>query len=411
VWGSVRLAVRLPPAEAMRPEPPADFRPTMIERVGVHRLLGPSMRMALRNLERKPWQALFTGLGLALGVAIPIVPGAMRDGIHFLLDFQWTLAQRQDATIALVEPASARGLAEIARLPGVIHVEPFRSVPGVLRNGSRSHRLAVSGVPHGTLLSRALDPKGNPLPIPPDGMLLSSKLGAMLGVRPGDTVLLEVQEGRRPVRDVPVYGFITDYAGLSAYMDIDALRRLMQEGSTVSGAHVLVDRGRWADFLTAIKEVPRIANVSITSALKESFRKTTAESITLIQSIYFTFSVIVAFGVVYNSARIALSERGRDLATLRVVGFTHGEVVGVLIGELALLTLLAVPVGLWIGGGLASLIVHAASTETVRLPLILTSQSYATAVLIVLVSSAVSFYVVSRQVRNLNLIEVLKARD
>ncbi|MBE2203823.1 MAG: FtsX-like permease family protein [Chthoniobacterales bacterium] len=411
VLGAVRQAVKLPPAEAMRPEPPADFKPSLLERLGVQNLFGPSMRMALRNLERKPWQAFFTALGLALAVGIPIVPGAMRDGINFLLDFQWTLAQRQDVTVSLIEPSSAGAFSDLRHLPGVIHAEPFRSVPVRLRFGQRSHRLAVTGVPAGTLLNRALDAHGNPLPLPPDGLLISGKLAEMLDVEPGDSLRMEVQEGRRPHCTVAVQGLITDYAGLAAYMDIEALRRLLQEGASLNGAHLSVDRSRWQDFLDKVKEVPRIGGVSITAALKESFRKTTAESINLIQGIYFLFSIIVSFGVVYNSARIALSERGRDLATLRVVGFTNREVAGVLIGELAMLTLVAIPAGLWIGGRLANLIVQSASTETVRLPLILTHQTYATAVLIVLLSAGVSFFVVSRRIRNLNLLEVLKARE
>jgi putative ABC transport system permease protein len=284
-------------------------------------------------------------------------------------------------------------------------------VPARLRFGHRSHRLAVTGVPAGTLLNRALDEHGNPLPVPPDGLLVSEKLAELLGAKPGDTLEMEVQEGRRPSRKVPVHGLITDYAGLSAYMDIDSLRRLMQEGGTVSGAHLSVDAGQWADFLDKVKGVPRIANIGITTALQQSFRKTTAESINLIQGIYFTFSVIVAFGVVYNSARIALSERSRDLATLRVVGFTNREVAGVLISELVMLTAVAIPAGLWIGGRLANWIVLAASTETIRLPLILTHQTYATAILIVLLSAGVSFYVVSRRIRNLDLLGVLKASE
>lgn len=411
VLGAVRQAVKLPPAEAMRPEPPAEFKPSVLERLGIQRLFGPSMRMALRNLERKPWQAAFTALGLALAVGIPIVPGAMRDGINFLLDFQWTHAQRQDVTVSLIEPSSATAFSDLKHLPGVIHAEPFRSVPARLRYGHHSHRLAVTGVPAGTLLNRALDQHGSPLPIPPDGLLISEKLAQMLDAKPGDSLVMEVQEGRRPTRTVQVAGLITDYSGLSAYMDIDALRRLMQEGSTVNGAHLSVDRSRWNEFLDEVKEVPRIAGVNITSALKESFRKTTAESINLIQGIYFMFSIIVAFGVVYNSARIALSERGRDLATLRVVGFTNREVAAVMIGELAMLTLAAIPVGLWIGGRLANFIVVSASTETVRLPLILTHQTYATAILIVLLSAGASFFVVSRRIRNLDLLEVLKARE
>lgn len=411
VMGTVRQAMRLPAAEAMRPEPPAEFKPSALERLGFTKLAGPSMRMALRNIERRPWQAFFTTLGLALAVGIPIVPGAMRDGISFMLDFHWLLAQRQDVTVSLIEPGSAAAFNDIRHLPGVIHAEPFRSVPARLRFGHHSHRLAVTGVTAGALLERALDKNARPLPIPPDGLLISRKLAEMLDVKTGDSLIMEVQEGRRPTREVTIQGLITDYAGLTAYMDIDALRRLMQEGQTVSGAHLSVDANRWGDFLEAVKKIPRIANLGITSALQQSFRKTTAESITLIQGIYFTFSMIVAFGVVYNSARISLSERSRDLATLRVVGFTSREVAGVMIGELVMLTVLAIPVGLWIGGRLADWIVQSASTETIRLPLILTHETYATAVLIVLLSASVSFYIVSRRIRNLDLLGVLKARE
>ncbi len=411
VIGAVRQAVRLPPAEAMRPEAPAEFRPSVVERLGLQKLLSPSLRMAFRNLERRPWSSFFTAFGLALATGIPIVPGAMRDGIGYLLDFQWDLAQRQDATVALIEPTSASVASDIARLPGVIAAEPFRSVPTRLRFGNRSWRTGVVGLSPGSRLNRALDAAGEPLPIPPDGVIMSAKLAEILGVRPGESVTMEVQEGRRPKRDVVVQGLITDYSGLQVYMDRDALHRLMQEGDSVSGAHVAVDGARWDEFYAAVKEAPRVANLGIKAAVRDSFRKTTAESINLIQGVYFLFSIIVSFGVVYNSARISLSESARDLATLRVVGFTNREVAGVMIGELSMLTLIALPVGLWIGGGLAGLIVASASTESIRLPLVLTSRSYATAVLIVLLSAGISFAVVSRQIRNLDLLGVLKARD
>ncbi len=411
VIGAVRQAVRLAPAEAMRPEAPAEFKPSIVERLGLQNALSPSLRMAFRNLERRPWSSFFTAFGLALATGIPIVPGAMRDGIGHLLDFQWDLAQRQDATVALIEATSASVASDLGRLPGVIAAEPFRSVPTRLRFGNRSWRTGVTGLSPGSRLNRALDAAGQPLPIPPDGLIMSAKLAEILGVEPGESVTMEVREGRRPRKDVVVQGLITDYSGLSVYMDLDALHRLMQEGDSVSGAHVAVDGARWKEFYAAVKEAPRIASLGIKAAVRDSFRKTTAESINLIQGIYFAFSIIVSFGVVYNSARISLSESARDLATLRVVGFTNREVAGVMIGELAMLTLVAIPVGLWIGSGLASLIVASASTESIRLPLILTSRSYATAVLIVLLSAGISFAVVGRQIRNLDLLGVLKARD
>ena len=411
VAGAVRAAVRLPPAEAMRPEPPADFKPSLIERTGFAKLAGPAFRMALRNLERRPWQAFFTAFGLALATGIPIVPGAIRDGIHYLLSYEWDLAQRQNVTLSLIEPGSAGALNDMRNLPGVVTAEPFRAVPARLRFGHRSRRLGVTGLPRETMLRRLLDAGAHPVELPPDGLLVSAKLAEILGAKPGDRIRLEVQEGRRPVRETILAGTITDYAGMAAYMEIGALHRLMREGATVSGAYLTVDGNRWPDFLDRVKEAPRIASLGIKEAVRASFRKSTGEMIGMITTIYFTFAIIVSFGVVYNSARIALSERSRDLATLRVIGFTHREVAAVLIGELALLTLAALPFGLAIGSGLAAAIVHTASTETVRLPLVLTSKSYAMAALVVLLSSSLSFALVSLRIHHLDLLGVLKAKE
>jgi putative ABC transport system permease protein len=411
VIGAVRQAVHLPPAEAMRPEPPAEYRSSLFERIGLAQLVSTSFRMALRNLERKPWQAFFTAFGLALATGIPIVPGAMSDGINYLLGIQWDVAERENVTLSLIEPGSASTLNDIRNLPGVMTAEPFRSVPARLRFGHHSRRLAVTGLPRERMLSRLLDEKEHAVELPPDGLLVSAKLAEILGAKVGDRILLEVQEGRRPVLEATIQGTITDYAGIAAYMEIGALRRLMREGGTISGARLAVDMAHWNEFLERVKEAPRIAGMSIKEAIRGSFRKSTADMIGKITSIYFTFAIIVSFGVVYNSARIALSERSRDLATLRVIGFTQNEVAGVMIGELALLTAAAIPVGLLIGTQLASAIVHTASTETVRLPLVLSMHTYAMAIVVVLCSSALSFWVVSLRLRHLDLLGVLKARE
>lgn len=411
VAGAVWQAMKLPPAEAMRPEPPAEFRRSILERLGLQSLVSPAFRTALRNLERKPWQAMFTVVGLAFATGIPIVPGAIRDAIAYLTDFQWSLAQRQDVTLSLSEPGSSSALNDMYSLPGVLSAEPFRSVAARLWHEHHERRVGITGLPRITRLNRLLDERGQSVPLPPSGLLISAKLAEILGVKIGGTVHIDVQEGIRPAFDAVVNGLITDFAGVGAYMDIDELHRLMREGDTVSGAHLAVDTARWDELLGEARKAPRIGGFTITRDARLSFEKTTGEMMGTVQAIYFGFAVIVAFGVVYNGARIALSERSRDLATLRVVGFTQGEVATVLIGELALLTLLAIPVGLFIGSQLANLTVRISSTESVRLPLILTPQTYATAALIVLLSSGFSFAVVSRRIRNLDLLGVLKARD
>lgn len=411
VVGAVRQAMKLPPAEAMRPEPPAEFKPSVLERIGLQRLVRPAFRMALRNLERKPWQAFFTTLGLAFATGIPIVPGAIRDGINYLIEFQWSLAQRQDVTLSLIEPSSASALSDMAHLPGVLSVEPFRSVATRLRFRHHERRVGLIGLETNTSLNRLLNANGWPVALPLSGLMISAKLAEILEAKPGDVVRVEVQEGRRPVLETFIAGTITDYAGVGAFMNIDALRRLMREGGTISGAHLAVDATKWNAFLAEVKDSPRIGALAITSAARASFKQTTGQMIGIVQAIYFGFAVIVSFGVVYNGARIALSERSRDLATLRVVGFTRNEVAAVLIGELVFLTLVAIPCGLLIGTELAKIMIAASSTETVRLPLVLTSQTYVTAILIVLISSAVSFAVVGNRIRKLDLLSVLRAYD
>lgn len=411
VLGAVRQAVSLPPAEAMRPEPPARFEPSFLERMGLMRLLSPMQRMALRNLERRPWQAFFTAFGLAMATAIPIVPGAMGDGIDYLMDFQWRLAQRQDATVTLIEPGSPAALHALAAMSGVLHAEPFRVVQGRIVNGLRERRVGMTGRPPDARLNLLLDDRGRAVDLPLSGLLLSEKLAEVLELSPGDPVRIEVQEGRRPVLETFVAGTITDFAGVGAYMDLHALGRLMGEERVVSGAHVVLDNLHRDDFLREVADTPAIASAVFTSSARESFRSAMGDMMGVVQGVYFTFAVIVSCGVVYNGARIALSERTRDLATLRVLGFSEAETTVILLSELAVLTLAALLPGLWIGGELARVLVMTANTESVRMPLVLTDRAYATAVLIVLSSSMASFLVVGRRIRNLQLLSVLKAPE
>ena len=411
VWGAVRTAVRLPPAEAMRPEPPANYRPALVERLGIGRSLSVSLRMALRNIERRPVRALLTCAALALATGILIVPSALRDGIDYVLDYQWDLVQRQTAYVSLIEPGPARAIADFRNLPGVIAAEPMRAAAVELRAGNRMRRLALFGLQPRSDLNRVIGADDRQMTLPARGVVLSAKLADVLGVKPGDDLNIRVLEGKRLNLVVPVAALSQDFAGTTAFMDIDALNRLLDEGDRITGAYLLVAGSRWHDFLTQLKKTPRAAAVVIKEGMRDSFRRTTAESIGLLQKIYMGFAVLVAFGIVYNSARISLSERQRELATLRVVGFTRREVAAVLVGELTILTLLALPVGLLIGSGFATAVIRTVNTEFVRLPVIFTGANYALATLVVGVAATASALFASRKLAQLDLVGVLKARD
>ncbi len=411
VAGAVRRAVRLPPAEAMRPEAPADFRPALVERLAVARWFSASFRMALRNIQRRPIRSGLTCLALSLATAILIVPNSFRDGVGYVIDFQWDIIQRQTVTLSLVEPGPARALSDFRHMPGVVWAEPFRYVPVELRAGPIVRRLALQGLPARGTLSRVIDAQPKQLTLPPRGIIMSAKLAEVLQVKPGQEVTARVLEGREREITVPVVGLAEDFAGMAGYMELNALNRLLLEGDRISGAHVVVDKAQWPAFLTAVKETPQIAGCIIKDSLREGFRKTTAESIGLLQKIYMLFATIVAFGIIYNSARISLSERARELATLRVLGFSRGEVGAVLVGELVLLTVVALPIGLVLGSGFARGILASVNTETVRLPLVLTASNYAFAVLVVALASTGSALFAARKIATIDLVSALKALD
>ena len=411
VGSAVRRAARLPPAEAMRPEPPANYRPALVERTGIAHFLSHTFRIAVRNLERKPVQAVFTVTGLALATGIMIVPNCIRDGIGHIMDFQWDVVQRQDLSIGLIEPGGAKIQHLIRQLPGVLAVEPVRQAFVRIRCGNRHRQLALLGLPQHGRHNRVIDASTHALTLPSAGVIMSEKLAEVLGARPGDSLVIEVLEGKRPVRTVPLAGLSADFTGITAYMEIQALNRLLAEGDVISGASIKIDPSRRREFLQALKGIPRVSWVAIKNSMRENFRKTTATHINILQTVYLVFATIVAFGVVYNSARISLAEQARELATLRVIGFSRREVGTVLITELVILVLIALPIGLALGTGFASAILKAVNTETVRLPLVLTTSNYAFAVLVVTIASTLSALSVLRKLHQLDLVGVLKAPE
>lgn len=407
---SVRKAASLPPAEAMRPEAPPDYRTTLLERLRLQRLFGTTGRMIIRHLERQPLRACFSAAGISLSVAVLIVGSFVHGSMNYLIEYVFFQTQRQTMTISLVEPASPAAADEIARLPGVLASEPFRAVAARLRAGPRSRLQGVLGLETRPLLNRVLDTEEHPLTMPDDGLLLSDSLAEILDVAPGDRVILEVLEGQRPVIELPVASIVRTYSGTSAYMSRAALNRLMREDPVISGAALLVDPRQADKLYHTLKETPRVASVTLKRAALDAFQKTIAENILRMRLFNLVFASIIAFGVIYNSARVSLAERAHEMATLRILGFTRGEVSTILLGELAILTCLAIPLGLVLGRMLAGIITSVLGSETVRMPLYIAPRTYAFAVIVISLAAFVSGMIVRRGVDRLDLVEVLKTK-
>lgn len=350
-------------------------------------------------------------IGIALGASLLVVGNFSVDAIDVMTRTQFDVAQRFDVMVSLVQPTSSAALDEVKGMPGVVSAEPFRAVAARLRSGPRSRTIGIVGVLGGGRLNRVVDSDRGPIELPPDGLVLSDKLAGILDVRPGQSVVVEVLEGARPSREVVVTGIVREYMGTNAYMSLQALHRLVQEGPTLSGAYLRVDRDRAATLYRRLKATPRVAGVLLKRAAMESFEATLAEMMRKVQLIYVLFASVIAFGVVFNSVRISLSERSRELATLRVIGFTRGEVSYVLLGELAVVTMAAIPVGLLIGYLFAALLVRVSDTELYRIPLVISSDTYALAGCTIVVATVLSALVVRRRLDRLDLVEVLKTRE
>lgn len=408
---AVRRAVLLAPAEAMRPEPPASFRPGLLERLGLRTLFSPASRMIVRNLNRRPWRAFFSALAVALSIAIVVSGRYAIDAIDRLVSVQFHTVQREDVTVVFEEPRPARVRHELAQLPGVLRVEPYREVPARLRLGLRSRRVAILGLPDDSDLRCPVDQQLRRIDLPPDGLVLNTKLAEILAARPGDMLTVEVLEGARPVRQVAVAALVDEPVGLGAYMQAGSLRRLMREGDTISGAYLKVDDQAAPRLYSLLKHTPSISGVAVREAMLASFWKTFGESIWVTTSFLVGFASVIAFGIVYNGARIALSERGNELACLRVLGYTRAEIGRILLGEQGLLAITAIPFGFALGFGLSVLLSRFFSRELFRLPLVVNAETYAFSALVVAAAAVFSGLVVAERLRHMDLTAVLKSRE
>lgn len=409
--GAVRKGVTLPPAEAMRPEAPPTFRPGVIESLGLFRYLHSSGRIIIRNLARRRGKAFFSILGLALAVAILVVGRFMFDAIDWMMEVQFHRAQRQDVSVMFNEPKSTSVLHDLGNLPGVMRVEQFRGVPVRFRHEHRSKRGSIQGMSPEADLRKLVDEQGKISTIPPRGLVLNRKLAEILGVEVGDLLEVEVLEGNRPHEKIPVVRIVDELMGIAAYMSSDALADLLLESKNVSGAWLAVDSLEEDHLNQILKRTPAVGGVSLRRTALESFQKTIAESLSISTFMIVFFACVIAVGMVYNSARIALSERGRELASLRVLGFTRNEVAVMLFGEQAILTLVAIPVGFAIGYALSGVIAHFYDSEIYRIPLVISAKTWSFTFLVILASALFSGALIYRRIRRLDLVEVLKTRE
>lgn len=407
---SVRRAVALPPAEALRPESPERFRPLAIERLGITRL-SPAARMVLRTIERRPTRAASSVIGIALAVGLLAGTLALFDAAFYMGDLIFRFSQREDVTVSFIRPVPARALLELRHMPGMLMVEGYRVVPVRVRSGAVTRTIAITGLEADGVLRRIVDDRGQGYALPPRGAAVSGSLARLLHLRRGDTLHVELIEEGGTRRAIPIAGVADELVGINIYMDRRALDALLVDRGRVSGAHLRVDGARAAELLASLKATPAIAGAASRQALIDAFDRQMLEGVRISGSIVVAFAIIIGLGVVYNGARVALSERGRELASLRVLGFTRREVAMLLLAEQGLLLLLALPVGAGLGLLLTRALATAFRQEDHHFPMIVELRTYAGAMAIVIVAAALAALLMRRRLNRMDLIAVLKTRE
>jgi putative ABC transport system permease protein len=407
---AIGATVRLAPAEAMRPPAPGRYRATLLERLGIRRI-GTVARMILRQMERRPWRTGLSVAGVAAAVAIVVLGNFFRDAIEYIVDTQFNLAMRYDVAIWTLEVTADSARHELAHLPGVNTVESSRFVNVTLVNGHRRERTQIRGYAARPELYRIVDYTGHEVRPEGHGLVLTDRLADKLGLRVGDLVRVEVLEGRPRTLTLPVDATVREMMGLNAYMSREALNRALGEGDVSTGFVLALERGSEPAVVEATREMPRAAGAFSKATMLRNMQDISARNIRIMSTVLTAFAVVIAVGVVYNNARIALAERAWELASLRVLGFTRAEVSGLLLGELALVIAVAMPLGMLLGLGLVHALTGALKSDQFFFPVVILPRTYAWAALSVVAAGVGSALVVRRRVDRLDMVAALKTRE
>nr|WP_281502743.1 ABC transporter permease [Aliiroseovarius sp. F47248L] len=407
----LRSVFALTPASAMRAPTPADYSRTGTLGHALNRWLDQPSRMVLRRITRQPGRMAGAMIGIACGMALSLSMITIYAGFDRTIDLTFNVIDRSDVTVSFTHAASEATIFELRRMPGITLVEPVRHVPVVLRNRLETHRGVISGLAPDARLSRAIDSDLAEIPLEGGGIVLSKALADKLDIRPGDSLTVEVREGRQPVLRIPVTAVAESLLGAPAYMDLATLNRVLREPSRVSGAYLSIDQARATDIYTALQDMPTVAGVSLKTQAEIAFQTLMNTGAGAIRYVMGAIAFVITFGIVYNAARIAYAERSRDLASLRVIGFTKGEAAFVLLGELAIVTLVALPIGSLLGYYLSFGIAAGFSSELYQIPAIFDPASYGFAAMVVIGAAVASGWLVKRDIDRADLVSALKTRE
>jgi len=406
---SIINVLKLNPAQAMRPPMPESFSRIPFERL--MQSLPTQGKMILRNLFQRPFRTILSSLGISTSVMIMVIGTFMYDAVDNMLELQFDLLQRESVTINFFGPVSSDVELDIAKQKAVLFAEGYRLVPIRIRSGTLTKEILLQGIPKGAELRRLIS-EGEKILTPPDtGILLNLQVAQKFGISTGQEIQLEILEGNRKKVKVIVEGTVSEILGQGAYMEKSAVNKLLGEGNSLNLLVLRTDANEEISLLRKLKSIPKIAGVTTRAGTLKVFHEMTARSMLATTLILMIFACVIAVGVVYNTAMIALSERAFELGSLRILGFNKREVFSILAGELTVETLVALPIGCLTGYWFAYMMFTSVETEGFNVPLNISLTTYGIALLTTIFTSLISFIILYFKIKSMDLISILKVRE
>ena len=410
----VRQIMQLEPAEAMRPAAPPFGGAILLEKIKwFWKGLDAGWQMILRGLFRSKGRTIIAIISAAMGSSIVVLAFGFVDSMDEMVDLQFNRVLKSDYHLTFNRELSLSAIDEIYRLPGVIHAEPVLNVGCTFTILNHSKRGGIMGIVGSGELTSPLNAEGKPIVVPSVGLLMTTRLMEQLKVRVGDYVEVIPVKGERKVHKLPVVEGINSMIGLAVYADYQWLNRTLGQENVINEVRVLVthDSNGEKRFLQKIKEMPNLETLTDLGEQKSALNKQLNGAMRVSAVIMIVFAAVIFLGAILNGTLIALSERRREMATFRTMGYFDKEVGRLFLRENLLNTLIGSLIGLPLGYLMLVASMKGFVSDAYSFPAALDPLSYIYTMVLAVIFVLISQVVVMRNIQKQNWVEALSLKE
>ena len=411
-YNSCKAIFKIMPSEAMREKSPQSGKKIIVEKIDlIWRNISYLEKIIIRNLFRYKKRALLISIGVIFSSAILLVALSMSDSMNFMIKQQYGNIQDYDIKVKLSKLISVEELNNIKNITHVKELEPVLETGVEISNGWKSKNVGFTALVKDPQMYKVEDKNGNAISIPKNGILISEKLANTLGVKVNDSVNIKFYFPGKDKKEMVVKGIVVQYLGLSTYTSMDNLNGILGEGMIASSAVLKLDNINFENEVKdKLRDMPNVTSVESKTDSLNALLKTMGGMEASI-GVYIILSGILLIAVLYNIATINIFERQRELATLKVLGFTNNEVKKLIFNENYIIVIFGMIIGLPFGKWLGAYLMASSSTDAYTIPYIIEIKTYIIAIILTLLFTAITNLTLMKKIKALDMIEVLKNKE